>query len=50
MLTEKSLEMASDHPIAFGAWLVLAAAQNRLLQAQEKIERWLQDADRKAWR
>jgi hypothetical protein len=48
MYAEKSLEMARDYPVAFGAWLILEAVQNRLHELQGKIETWLENADRKA--
>jgi hypothetical protein len=46
--TEKSLEMASDYPLHFAAWLALAAIENRVIQVQEKISARLQAFDRKA--
>lgn len=45
---EKGLELASDHPAAFGAWLLLESVIGTALKAQAKIEHWLADADRRA--
>jgi hypothetical protein len=46
--TEKSLEMAADHPLYFAAWLVLEAAHGAVLALEDKISARLQDCDRNA--
>lgn len=45
--TEKSLEMMTDHPLYFAAWLVLEAAHGAVLALEGKISARLQEADRK---
>jgi hypothetical protein len=46
--TEKSLEMAADHPLYFAAWLVLEAAHGVVLALEDKISARLQDCGRNA--
>jgi hypothetical protein len=46
--TEKALELASDHPLAFGAWLILEAVQGKVIALQDKISARLEESDRKA--
>lgn len=46
--TEKSLQMAADHPLYFAAWLVLDAALGAVLALEDKVSARLQDSDRNA--
>lgn len=45
--TEKSLEMMTDHPLYFAAWLVLEAAQEAILALEDKVSARLQEVGRK---
>jgi hypothetical protein len=45
--TEKSLEMVTDYPLHFAAWLVLEAAHSAILALEDKISARLQSFDRK---
>jgi hypothetical protein len=46
--TEKALELANDHPLAFGAWLILEAIHGEVITLQDKITARLEERARKA--
>jgi hypothetical protein len=48
LYTEKALELANDHPLAFGAWLILEAVQGKVIALQDKTSARLEESDREA--